>query len=383
MQNFTFENTTRVHFGESQIQQIANEIPVDEKVLVLYGGGSIKKNGVYDQVVSALKNHQWGEFSGVEPNPQYDTLMKAVDKIKAENYDYLLAVGGGSVIDGVKFTAAAACYEGEDPWDILCGEPVKEALPLSCVLTLPATGSETNIGAVISRGEDKLFFHSPLVRPEFAILDPKTTLTLPKSQITNGVIDAFIHVVEQYLTYSVNAKVQDRFAEGLMLTLIEEGPAALENPDDLDVRANIMWAATWGLNGMIGSGVPQDWTTHMIGHEITGLYGVDHAGSLSIVLPAVMKVLRKQKEEKLVQYAERIFGIKEGSVDEKIDAAISKTIEFFKIMNSPTSLQDVNLNESNVDEIVNSLEKHNRLLLGERGDIDLEKSRQILKMATK
>lgn len=382
LEKFTFENTTRVHFGEGQIAQLANEIPLDEKILVIYGGGSIKKNGVYNQVVDALKNHKWGEFFGVEPNPQYDTLMNAVAKIKEEGYQYLLAVGGGSVVDGVKFISVAACYNGDDPWDILLkGIQPTEALPLSCILTLPATGSETNIGAVVSRGESKLFFHSPLVRPEVAILDPLTTLSLSKKQITNGVIDAYVHVIEQYLTYDVNAKVQDRFSEGLMLTLLEEGPKALENPQDVDVRSNIMWAATWALNGMIGSGVPQDWTTHMIGHELTAAHGIDHGRTLSIILPAVMEVCRAEKEAKLLQYGERIFGITEGSVGERIDVAIEKTVEFFNQMETPTSLADVGLSEADIAPVVESLKQHGRLAMGERGDIDLAKSEAILKQA--
>lgn len=382
MNKFTYQNPTRIHFGEGQIAAITNDIPKDKKVLVTYGGGSIKSNGVYAQVEAALADHQWGEFAGIEPNPQYDTLMKAVDMIKAEGYDYLLAVGGGSVIDGTKFIAAAASYEGEDPWNILAAnEAVKAALPLACVLTLPATGSENNMGAVVSRGKDKLAFMSPLVQPIFAVLDPKTTLSLSPRQVANGVVDAFVHVMEQYLTFPANAKVQDRFAEGLLLTLIEEGPKALATPDDMDVRANVMWSATQALNGLIGVGVPQDWTTHMIGHELTGNYGIDHARTLSIVLPAVMQERRADKEAKLLQYGERIFGITEGSVDERIDAAIAQTIAFFKQMEVPTRLADVDLDASAIDTLVAGLEKHGMKALGEHGNIAIADSRAILETA--
>ena len=382
MLNFTFGNYTRILFGEGKISEIANEIPKDKKVLLIFGGGSIKRNGVYDQVVKALEGYKWGEFGGIEPNPQYATLMKAVELIKKEGYDYLLPVGGGSVIDGTKFIAAAVKYKGEDPWNMLSkGEPATDSLPLGCVLTLPATGSESNVGAVVSRGKEKLPFYCMSARPLFAVLDPKVTLSLPPRQVANGVVDAFVHVMEQYLTFPVNAKVQDRFSEGLLLTLIEEGPKALANPEDLDVRANIMWTATLALNQLIGSGVPQDWTTHMIGHEITGYYGVDHGRTLTIVLPAVMKVRRKQKEEKLLQYAERIFGIKDGSVDERIDAAIAKTVEFFKKMEVPTSLADVKLGEPEIDTIVKSLEAHNRTGMSERQDIGPKECREILMAA--
>ncbi|MEJ2764673.1 iron-containing alcohol dehydrogenase [Photobacterium sp. MCCC 1A19761] len=382
MNKFTYHNPTRIHFGEGQIAAIANDIPQDKKVLVLYGGGSIKSNGVYDQVVAALADHQWGEFSGIEPNPQYDTLMQAVAKIQSEGYDYLLAVGGGSVIDGTKFVAAAASYTGDDPWHILANnEPVTAALPLACVLTLPATGSENNMGSVVSRGKDKLAFMSPLVQPRFAVLDPQTTLSLSPRQVANGVVDAYVHVMEQYLTYPAEAKVQDRFAEGLLLTLIEEGPKALATPNDMAVRSNVMWAATQALNGLIGVGVPQDWTTHMIGHELTGNYGIDHARTLSIVLPAVMQEQRSAKEAKLLQYGERIFGITEGTTEERIDAAIAQTIAFFKQMTVPTRLADVELGSDAVDVIMASLESHGMTALGEHGKIGLAESRAILNTA--
>ncbi|SKA53466.1 iron-containing alcohol dehydrogenase [Photobacterium toruni] len=382
MDKFTYQSPTKIHFGEGQIAEIANDIPKDKKILVIYGGGSIKTNGVYKQVAAALTSFNWGEFSGVEPNPQYDTLMQAVAKVKAENYDFLLAVGGGSAVDGTKFIAAAACYEGADPWEILHDQaPITTVLPIGCVLTLPATGSETNGGAVVSRGNDKLFFGSPLVKPTFAILDPQTTLSLSPRQVSNGVVDAFVHTMEQYLTFPVNAKVQDRFAEGLLLTLIEEGPKALATPNDIAVRANIMWSATQALNGLIGVGVPQDWATHMIGHELTGNYSIDHARTLSIVLPAVMQVCRKEKQAKLVQYAERVFGITTGTTDERIDAAIARTIAFFKEMNVPTSLADVELGAADIDVLVASLEKHGRTALGEHGKLTIADSRKILETA--
>ncbi|MBD8513741.1 iron-containing alcohol dehydrogenase [Photobacterium sp. WH77] len=382
MNPFSYHNPTRIHFGEGQIAAITNEIPKSSKVLVLYGGGSIKANGVYDQVAKALSEHQWTEFAGIEPNPQYDTLMKAVDTVKTEGIDYLLAVGGGSVADGTKFVAAAACYEGADPWDMWAkGLKVDNALPIGCILTLPATGSESNKASVVSRGNDKIGFMSSKIQPAFAVLDPATTLSLSPRQISNGVVDAYIHVMEQYLTFPVNAKVQDRFAEGLLLTLIEEGPKALTNPKDLAVRANIMWSATQALNGLIGVGVPQDWATHMIGHELTGNYGIDHARTLSIVLPAVMKERRQEKEAKLLQYAERIFGIAEGNDDERIYAAIAKTEAFFKAMQVPTRLKDVELDESDIRVLLSGLEKHGMTALGEHGKIGLADSEAILRTA--
>ncbi|RYV03531.1 NADH-dependent alcohol dehydrogenase [Shewanella sp. OPT22] len=384
MLNFTFQNPTKIHFGEDQIKMIATEIPANAKVLLVYGGGSIKQNGVYDQVVKALSEHTWFEFSGIEPNPKYDTLMKAQQLIKQHDVDYLLAVGGGSVVDGCKFIAAAALFNGDDPWDILAKQtPITAALPMGAVLTLPATGSESNGNSVVTRDGHKLPFSSPIVRPQFAVLDPKVTLSLSDRQISNGVIDAFVHTIEQYLTYSVNAKVQDRFAEGLLQTLIEEGPKALaaQSKDDLEVRANIMWSATMALNGLIGAGVPQDWSTHMIGHELTGGFGIDHARTLSIVLPAVMKVKRQEKREKLVQYAERVWQITDEDETVKIDKAIAKTEAFFKQMDVPTRLSDVNISEKDIDDLVSMLEQHGMVALGEHSDITLAVSKQILEKA--
>jgi NADP-dependent alcohol dehydrogenase len=381
MLNFSFQNTTQIHFGEGQINSLSEQIPIDAKVLITYGGGSIKHNGVYDQVVAALGGHTWFEFSGIEPNPSYETLMKAQDIIKENSVDFILAVGGGSVIDGTKFIAAAALFEGEDSWDIVRKQAqIEKALPIGCVLTLPATGSETNDAAVVTRSGNKLPFRSPLVRPLFAILDPAVTLSLSDRQISNGVVDAFIHTMEQYLTYSVNAKVQDRFAEGLLLTLIEEGPKALvaESANDMDVRGNIMWAATMALNGLIGSGVPQDWTTHMIGHELTGGHGIDHARTLSIVLPAVMKVCRGAKREKLLQYAERIWNVTEGDEDACINRAIELTEQFFERMKVPTRLSQVDLGEADIDGLIEKLTHHGMVCLGEHDAITPDISREIL-----
>lgn len=382
MNPFTFESPTRMFFGEGQIKNLATEIPLDKKVLVTYGGGSIKKNGVYDQVKDALKKHNWDEFHGITSNPQYDILMEAVAKIKAEGFDYLLAVGGGSVIDGTKFISAAAKWQGGDPWDILTDQaPISETLPIGVVLTIPATGSETNVLAVISRGKDKLCLASPLVRPKFAIMDPKVSLSLSPRQVANGVVDAFVHVMEQYMTYPVGGKVQDRFSEGVLSTLVEEGPKALAHPEDMDVRNNIMLAASWALNGLLATGVPQDWSTHWIGHEITGIYGIDHGRSLTIVFPALLQYCRKDKGDKIAQFGERVFGISSGSKDERIDATIAKTIAFFKSMGVPTHLSDVQLNESHIDEVVQYLAKHKMTHMGEHEKLGPEDAREILKLA--
>lgn len=380
MLNFSFSNPTKIHFGEQQIAEIKHEIPKDAKVLVTYGGGSIKKNGIYDQVSNALSEHQWFEFAGIEPNPSYQTCMKAVALVKEKQIDYILAVGGGSVIDGSKFIAAAANFAGE-PWDILAkGAEIKSAIALGVVLTLPATGSESNKMSVISNLEtdSKLPFGSPFVQPQFAVLDPAVTYSLPKRQVANGIVDAFVHTMEQYLTYDVGGKLQDRFAEGILMTLIEEGPRAFSEPDNYQVRANVMWSATMALNGLIGAGVPQDWATHMLGHEMTAVYGLDHAQTLAIVLPRMMLEQQEVKREKILQYAKRVLGLDISNEEAAIKQAVAATEAFFHSVNMPTRLSDYNLGEEVADKIVTQLERHGMTALGEREQVTLEKSRKIL-----
>jgi len=380
MLNFSYVNSTRIHFGENQIAMVAGEIPKDARVLVIYGGGSIKNNGIYDQVMSALAQHTSFEFSGIEPNPSYETSMKAVELAQQENVDYILAVGGGSVIDASKFIAAAIEFDGE-PWDILAkGAQINSAIALGVVLTLPATGSESNSFSVISKlaTNDKLPFASEHVQPKFAVLDPQVMKTLPERQLANGIVDAFVHTMEQYLTYNVDAKVQDRYAEGLLLTLIEEGPRVFSEPDNYKVRANIMWSATQALNGLIGVGVPQDWSTHMLGHEITALYGLDHAQTLAIVLPRMMSEMRETKQEKLLQYADRIWGINTGDVNERIDSAIEKTEQFFHSVKMPTRFADYQLGEEIVEKIICQLERHGMTKLGEKELVTIEHSKRVL-----
>lgn len=379
MLNFSYSNHTDIHFGQGQIAKLSKAIDKNNKVLLVYGGGSIKSNGIYQQVCDVLKEHQVIEFSGIEPNPSYETTMKAVELVKREEVNFILAVGGGSVIDGCKFIAAAADFEGE-PWDILAkGAKVKSAVPLGIVLTLPATGSESNSFAVVSKlaTQDKFAFGSPLVQPKFAILDPSVMRTLPSRQLTNGVVDAFVHIIEQYLTYDVNAKVQDRFSEGLLLTLIEEGPKLFEQPSD-DTLSNIMWSATMALNGLIGAGVPQDWSTHGIGHEITALYGLDHAQTLAIILPRMMWEMRKEKEGKLLQYASRIWQINEGDIESRIKRAIEKTEQFFQQVGMKTRFIDYQLGEEVVAALIAQLERHSQIAMGESKAVTLARSKAII-----
>lgn len=383
MQNFTFFNPTKIIFGKGTIGALKREVPAGKKIMLIYGGGSIKANGTYDEIMAALEGREVFEFSGVEPNPTFETLMKCVEQVRANKVDFLIAAGGGSVIDGTKFVAAAALFDG-DPWKILqtFGSCVKQALPFASVLTLPATGSEMNSGSVITRAEikAKLPFKSSLVFPMFSVLDPMKTYTLPHRQVANGVIDTFVHIAEQYLTQPAHAKVQDRLAEGLLQTLIEDGPVAMKDPENYDVRANLMWAATMALNGLIGMGVPQDWSTHMIGHELTALYGLDHAVTLAIVLPANLTLRKDLKREKLVQYAQRVWNIKSGNEDHQIAEAIHKTREFFESLGVKTRLSDYKLGAESVDKVVAQLKSHQMIKLGENGDVTPEVSRQILEM---
>jgi NADP-dependent alcohol dehydrogenase len=380
MENFEFFNPVKILFGKGQIAKLRGAVPAGARLLVTYGSGSIKRNGVYDQVMANLQGHTVSEFSGIEPNPAYETLMKAVEVVKRERIDFLLAVGGGSVLDGTKFIAAAARFEGE-PWHILAkNAPVNAAVPLGAVLTLPATGSEMNFFAVISRAgtQEKFPFSSPLVYPKFSIIDPQVTFTLPARQVGNGIVDAFAHVLEQYLTYPANAPLQDRFAESILLTLLEEGPKTLAKPADYDSRANLCWCATMALNGLIGLGVPQDWTTHMIGHELTALRGLDHGQTLAIVFPAVLAERKQAKRAKLLQYAERVWGLHTGGEDEKIDQAIQNTRTFFESVGVKTHLKDYGVAPDVVKCVSKRLAARGWTTLGERHDIGPKEVEAIL-----
>lgn len=357
MNNFSFYNPVEIVFGKGTIsslpKQLGKHAANAQRLLLLYGGGSIKKNGVYEQVLAALQDSsvEIVEFGGIEANPQYETCLKAVRVIEEHNCDFILSVGGGSVLDAAKFIAAAARTQTDDPWSIVTGETrVSDALPIACVMTLPATASEMNTNSVISRAEicDKRGWASPKVFPLFSILDPETTYSLPARQSANGIVDSFVHVMEQYLTYPVNSPLQDRFAEGILLTLIEEGPKVMADPQDYQARANIFWAATMALNRIIGVGVVQDWVSHAIGHEITAAYGIDHGRTLAIVLPGVMKYKQDKKREKLLQYAQRVWGITSGDDQSKIDQAIAKTEAFFESLGVPTRLKGYELSESEV-----------------------------------
>ncbi|MBV6848779.1 iron-containing alcohol dehydrogenase [Xanthomonas euvesicatoria] len=381
MQNFDFYNPTMVVFGQDTIGKIDSMVPRDSRVMILYGGQSAERHGTLGEVRSALGSRYQVEFGGIEPNPSFETLMKAVELARVEDVDFLLAVGGGSVIDGTKFVAAAVLFDG-DPWRILqsYGSEVTRALPLGAVLTLPATGSEMNSGASVTRKSDqiKTFFRSPHVFPQFSILDPVKTYTLPQRQLANGVIDAFVHVVEQYLTYPVDARVQDRFAEGMMLTLIEIGPEVVHGPADYQQRANLVWAATMALSGVIRTGVPEDWSTHMIGLELTALFGLDHAQTLAVLLPSTLQICRESKRAKLLQYAERVWQITNGAEDERIDRAIEATRAFFADLGVQTKLSGYDIDGSAVDLVVKQLDAHGMTQLGEHGDVTLDVSRRIV-----
>lgn len=382
MLNFNFYNPVKILFGEGKVGELADNIPSGAKVLVSYGGGSIKKNGVYEQVMAALKNFEVLEFSGIEPNPHYETALKAVEIIKAEKVDFLLAVGGGSVVDATKFMAAAAFYEGDDPWDILAkGAPVAKALPLGVVLTLPATGTEMNKNAVLTKQatQEKLAFYSPLVMPKFSILDPTFTYSLPQRQVVNGIVDAFVHVIEQYLTYPVDSPVQDRFSEGIMLTLVEEGRKAVSNTTpDYNNRANIVWSATMALNGIVASGVKECWATHKIGHELTAFHGLDHALTLAIVLPGLMAQVKDKRSEKILQFAERVWHITEGSDAERLEACIARTEAFFRELGMKTRLSEHAIGQDTVDRIVKRFKERGIEKVPLLGDIMVDEIGDIL-----
>lgn len=378
---FTFHNPTQIHFGQGQINAIASAVPPKSTALVIYGGGSIKSNGVYDQVKSALSNHKWLEFSGVEPNPTKETLDGAVAMCKEHNVDFIIAVGGGSVIDGSKYVAASAHYDG-DGWDILTGKhQVTSAIPIGAVLTLPATGSESNMGAVITKKEtkDKLAFLNPNVQPKFAVLDPDVMKSLPEKQLINGIVDAWVHVCEQYITAPANALVQDGYSETLLRSLKQLGSEFSERDNDA-WRANLMWSANQALNGLIGSGVAQDWATHMIGHELTALYGVDHARSLAIVQPSLLRNQIEAKRGKLEQMGRNVFGLEEGSdlAEKTIDAIEA----FYQSLGVSTQLTEHGDDKQGaIDAVASRLEAHGMTALGESQAIGIPQVREILSQA--
>ena len=387
IQNFTFQNPTKILFGKKRIEEIDNEIPKDAKVLILYGGGSVKKNGAFDRAVLALGGRDWDEFSGIEANPTFETLMKAVHKLREGGFTYLLAIGGGSVIDGTKFVSAASLFEG-DPidlfgWGIGKGLPVQEVVPFGTILTLPATGSEMNSGAVISFVEKnaKVSFRGPKTFPVFSVLEPELTYTLPERQLVNGLLDSFIHVMENYLTYPVGGILQDRYAESILQTLIEIAPRIIDiHHIDYNDRATFMWCATNALNGTINLGVPTDWSSHALGHEITLNHGIDHGRTLSIVLPAMMKVRKNQKWEKLVQYGKRVWGL-DGEENEVVEQAIINTEKFFSSLGAPTRFSDVGLGEEVIPALVEGLKRHKKVALSEHGDVTPEVAYVVYKTA--
>lgn len=380
MDNFVFHNPVKVLFGRGQIANIGGEIPTTARVLLTYGGGSIKTNGVYDQVKKALANHSVMEYGGIEPNPRLETLMPAVELARSRRLDFLLAVGGGSVLDGTKFIAAAIPFQGE-PWDIVAkGVPLTTAVPLGAVLTLPATGSEMNTFAVITKWatREKLAFGSPLLYPRFSVLDPETTFSLPPRQIGNGIVDAFTHTMEQYLTFPADAPLQDRMAEAILRTLIEEGPKTLAHPRDYNARANIMWCATMALNGVIAAGVPQDWATHLIGHELTALHDLDHARTLAVVLPSLLSVKRQTKRAKLLQYGERVWQVLQGTEQERIDQAIQKTRDFFESVGVPTRLSAYGIGRETATVVARRFKARGKTDMGEGKDIGPDVVEEIL-----
>jgi NADP-dependent alcohol dehydrogenase len=387
MLNFELYNPVNYVFGKGQITKLTELVPSNTKILIAYGGGSIFKNGVYDQVKAALPNHEILEFGGIEPNPRFETLMKAVELIRTEKIGFILAVGGGSVIDGVKFISAAVNFEG-DAAEILkkriLFKDVSKVIPFGTVLTLPATGSEMNSGAVVTleATQEKLTLGGSALFPVFSIVDPTVITSLPKRQLQNGVVDAFTHVLEQYLTYPHDALLQDRISESILQTLIEIGPEVVENPSDYKLASNFVWCATMALNGLIQKGVPSDWATHMIGHELTALYEIDHARTLAIIGPNLYRVMFDTKKEKLAQYGQRVWKIQGNSIEEIAEKSIEKTVAFFHEMGMKTKLSENTENyEKTADFIVKRFEERGWKTLGEKQNISLDKVRTIVEMS--
>ena len=385
MNNFEFNNPTKIIFGKGEIKKLSKEIPHDAKIMMLYGGGSIKKTGIYEQVTKALLGFNLIEYGGIPPNPEYSVLMGALRVIKEEKVDFLLAVGGGSVIDGTKFLAAAASFEGDNPWDIMTKRiPLNKTMPFGAVLTLPATGSEMNSGFVITRKEtkEKLASGGPTLFPQFSILDPEVVKSIPQNQLANGVADAYMHVMEQYMTYPMGGLLQDRFAESILQTLIEVAPAIMKDPADYNAAANFMWSCTMALNGLINKGVSEDWSVHMMGHELTALFGIDHARTLAILAPSHYRYNFETKKGKLTQYAERVWNVTEGTEEEKANTAIQKTEEFFHSLGIKTKLSEyTNDYAGTAEEVAKRFKERGWIGLGEHKSLKPDDAKKIVEMS--
>jgi NADP-dependent alcohol dehydrogenase len=388
MNNFEITTPTTLVFGKDQLPRISQLLKAqaaDRKVIVLYGGGSIEKSGFLDKLKTELSDLELHFFKGIEANPEFTTLMKAVEYIREHKIGYMLAVGGGSVIDGTKFISGAVNYTG-DPWDVLTqvpGSVFTSAVPFGCILTIPATGSESNSGAVISRSElkEKRGMGGPLFFPKFALLDPTFVATLPKRQIANGVIDAYTHTMEQYLTFKGENLLQERYAEGILSTLIEIGEKVLENPADYELAANLMWCANQALNGVLRCGVTTDWATHMIGHELTALHGIDHAQSLAIIAPRLYEVKFESKKAKLTQYGKRVWNL-EGSDDQIARKAIAKTEEFFHKLSVKTRISEYTKDYHDTAKIIHDrFVQRGWLGLGENKDLTPKEAEYIVNQA--
>ncbi|MES0490185.1 MAG: iron-containing alcohol dehydrogenase [Leptospirales bacterium] len=385
MNNFTYHNPVKIIFGKAAVDKLPTLLSKDRKIMLAYGMGSIKKTGLYDKILKTLEGYKVVEFAGIEANPDYATCMKAIALAKTEGVDFILSVGGGSVLDAVKFIAAGVNYDGDDPWELLTEKKsikVKSALPIGCILTLAATGSEGNGFSVISRREtgEKLAFGSPLLYPLFSILDPQLTFTLNKTQTVNGIVDAFVHVFEQYCTYDVNSPLQDRQSEAILKTLIEEGPKVINDPENYEARANVMWCATHALNGMSSCGIVQDWSTHMIGHELTAIYGLDHARSLAAILPALIEYKKNKKFDKFVQYGKRVWHSVQGDDETIFNKSMEKTLKFFESLEMPTRLSAYDITNEKFGEIGQRFEDRN-MKIGERQDIGKNEVIEILNKA--
>ena len=385
MNNFEYKNPTKILFGKGQIEKLSQEVSKEANILLLYGGGSIKKNGVYDQIMNTLSEHKVVGFGGIPPNPEYSVLMEALKVIKKEKIGFLLAVGGGSVIDVTKFLSAAAFFDGNEPWDIMTKRiPMNEGMPFGVVFTLPATGSEMNSGFVITRDEtkEKLSSGGEAFYPQFSILDPEVVKSIPKRQLANGIADAYMHVMEQYMTYPMGGSLQDRFSEGILQTLIEVAPVIMKDPSDYKAASNYMWSCTMALNGLISKGVPEDWSVHMMGHELTALFGIDHARTLAILAPSHFKYNFDTKKAKLAQYAERVWNVAEGSEEEKANAAIEKTEEFFHSLGIKTKLSEYTADYTGTaEEIAKRFTERKWIGLGENRALKPEDAKKIVEMS--
>lgn len=390
MNNFTFWTPTKFVFGkdtENRAGELVKEFS-GKKLLIVYGGGSVIRSGLLDRVKGSLDTQglEYVELSGIKPNPTDDRVYEGIELVRKENVDFILAVGGGSVIDTAKGIACGVPYEG-DFWDFYCGKKIVEkALPVGVVLTIPAAGSEGSGNSVITKldGLVKLSLRTEsALRPKFSIMNPELTFTLPPYQTGCGIVDMMAHIFERYFSTTPDCEITDRVSEGVLMAIMEEAPKVMKNPDDYEARANIMWSAMLAHNGVCGTGRVEDWASHFIEHELSAIYDVAHGAGLAVVVPAWMTYVAHVNPQKGVQFAERVLGVKRIDGESDLDLAlrgIARLKEFFSSLGMPVTMSELGIENPDIDNLVANLHLHKGETIGGYVKLSREDTKKIYQL---